>query len=56
MTEDSVPAETRRVVGGAVVLCFALVALFAVLFAGPRLIGSNDHSSASLDIHTQQLT
>ena len=59
MKEDSVPAETRQVVGGAVVVCFALVVLFAVLFAGPRLIGSSDPSgkpAASLDVHTPQLT
>jgi hypothetical protein len=59
MTEDSVAAETRRLVGGAVIVCFALVVLFAVLFAGPRLIGSKDNSgkpSASYDVHTRQLT
>jgi hypothetical protein len=57
--EDPVAEGTRGLVRGAVVVCVALVVLFAVLFAGPRLIGSKDNSgkpSASYDVHTRQLT
>jgi hypothetical protein len=53
--EDPVAEGTRGLVRGAVVACVALVVLFAVLFAGSRLIGSKDHSASS-DVHTRQLT
>lgn len=58
MTEDSVPAGTRQLIRGAVVVGVILILIFAALFAYSRFVGGNDHSgkpSASL-VHTRQLT
>ena len=57
MTEDSVPAGTRDLVRGALVVAAILIIIFAGLFVVSRFSGGEGKPAASLDVHhTQQIT